>query len=67
MKIITSEDFLNLLRARITSADNQSELAAELGISRQYVWEMAAGKRPPGPRLLRALGYEKVTMYRRVK
>lgn len=67
MKIITSDEFVNLIRARVTAANSQGEVALDLGISRQYVNELASGKRPPGAKLLARLGYEKVTMYRRVK
>lgn len=67
MKIISGDELLGILRARVTEATSKASAATALGISRQYIGEVLAGKWLPGPKLLARLGYEKVTMYRRVK
>jgi len=44
---------------------NQVEAAAALGISQRYLRDILRGRRDPGKRLLEALGFEKIVLYRR--
>ena len=41
-------------------------VAAELGVSMSYLYDAAQGKREPGPSLLKALGYERRLIYKRI-
>lgn len=41
-----------------------TELAAEIGVSRQYLSDVLAGRREAGPAILHSLGLERVVVYR---
>lgn len=58
-KILSSEQVLQLLKKRQGNRPN-TELAAELGISKQYLGDVLRGRRDPGPPILKALGIKKV-------
>jgi transcriptional regulator with XRE-family HTH domain len=55
---------INLMRKRLEKM-TQSELASELGISVSYLSDILNDRRDPGPRVLEALGVEKVVSYRK--
>lgn len=63
MKTITEAELLNVLQARVTEAESQTAVAKTLGIAKQSLSKTLAGKLPPGPGLIRALGYRRVFMY----
>lgn len=44
------------LRRRVKNS-GQTAVAADLGVSNSYLCHILAGRRKPGPRLLRAMGY----------
>ena len=60
-------DPIEVLRARITRAGSQSQLAQELGVSEGHLSDVLSGRRRPGPRLLAAIGLTQVVEYRRVR
>jgi transcriptional regulator with XRE-family HTH domain len=51
-----------LLRERLKGR-MQKELAAELGVTPAFLCMVLKGKRPPGRKILRALGMRKVVSY----
>ena len=55
-----------LLKAAEQSAGSRSALAAQWGISIQYLADIAHGRRDPGKKVLTALGYERVVLYRKI-
>jgi hypothetical protein len=54
---------LALLRERVGAAGSHRSWAASVGLSHTYVCEVARGAKPPGPRLLAALGLQSHTVY----
>jgi transcriptional regulator with XRE-family HTH domain len=55
---------LDMIRGRLESGKTQAEVAKELGVSTPYLSDILKGKRDCGPKVLRALGLERVTVYR---
>lgn len=67
-KTITLEDLKGILRARITESTSMRAVSRALGISAATLSSLLLHHgRKPGPKLLSALGYERLEMYRRVK
>lgn len=56
------EDVLAHLRKRCEQAGGQSAFAREHGVSRQYIWDVLAGKKPPHSKLCKVLGIEPAGM-----
>ena len=54
------------LKKRVAGS-TQVAVAAELGVSTQYVCDVLRGTRQPGPKILTALGLERHVTYRRVQ
>lgn len=63
-KLINLDSLLSLLSAEVSSVGGQKQFANSAGVSQAYVADILAGKRSPGPKILRALGFEKVILYR---
>ena len=61
---MTEQSFLKLLRRRI-EASTYRATAAEVGLSAAYLHQVVAGRSPVSDRLARALGYERVVVYRK--
>lgn len=57
-------DVIDHLRTAIATAGSQQAFAQQHGMSVQYVNDVLRGKRDPGPKILEALNYERVTLYR---
>lgn len=60
---MTKQDLLKRLRARLHSYPNQKTAAAALNITPQYLADIIAGRREPGPKLLTALGLRRAITY----
>jgi DNA-binding transcriptional regulator YdaS (Cro superfamily) len=60
------EDVLKLLRAEIAAAGSQSEWARIKGVNRPVLNYALRGRRKLQPKILKALGLEKVTVYKRL-
>ena len=56
-------EVVELLRVLATQSDSQSALAAEIGISPQYLNDILKGRREPGETVLRYLGLQKRVIY----
>ncbi len=52
----TADQVRDVLRTSIKAAGTQRELAAQLGVSEQYLSDVLRGKREPGPLILEGLG-----------
>lgn len=63
----SEQDIIEVVRAKITYRRHQTALAAELGVSRSYLSEFLAGKKSPGPVILRAIGYDPSPYYRKAE
>lgn len=58
-------DVLDILQDDITaSIDGQAAWARSKGVSAAYVNDVLKGRRDPGPKILDALGFERVVTYR---
>lgn len=64
---MTLEQVLALLRRECEKAGGQAAWAKAAGLSASYVSDALQGRREPGESILRVLGLEKVTTYRRIK
>jgi len=62
---MTEADVLRLLRKSCDDIGTVRAWALANDVSPQYVGDVLAGKRSIGPAILRALGIEAVTTYRR--
>ena len=57
---------IKILQRRIAKSTLRA-VAGELGISPAYLSDAMRGNREPGPKILDALGLERVVMYRKKK
>lgn len=53
------------LQVACTLAGGVAIWAADAGVTKQYVYQILSGRQGPGERVLKALGLERVTSYRR--
>lgn len=60
-----SVDPLKILENR-AAKEGQAKLAETLEVSLSYLNDILRGRREPGPKILAALGLERVVTYRRV-
>lgn len=60
-------DILSIIRKAAKQAGSQSALAKQLGVSEPYLSDVLNERRDPGESILTPLGYERVTVYRRLK
>jgi hypothetical protein len=58
MEIVTEEDLRGVLRGACVEAGGQTAWAKKHGVGKAYVNDVLAGRRRPGPAILKALGYE---------
>ena len=63
--LYTTDDVLSAIRTRVKKAGTQVRVAADLGVSPVYLSDVLAGRRAPGPTLLRALGYARAARFER--
>lgn len=54
-----------VLRRECGRAGSAPRWAQARGVSERYVYDVLAGKQPPGPKILAAMGYRKVVRYER--
>lgn len=60
---MTKDDVIQRLRAAANEAGSVKLFAANIGLSLSYVSDVLNGYRPPGDRILDALGLERVVTY----
>ena len=63
--MVDAEYIRGLVRDAEQAAGGKPALAAQWGISVQYIADVLRGYRDPGKKVLAALGYEKVVLYRK--
>ena len=56
-----------LVREAEQTAGGKPALAAQWSVSVQYIADILRGYRDPGKSILKALGYERVVLYRKVE
>jgi DNA-binding transcriptional regulator YdaS (Cro superfamily) len=61
--VLTNDDLLDVLNARVVAAGSQQRVASDLGVSPQYLNDVIRFRRPVGPFLADAMGYRRVTMF----
>lgn len=64
---MTNDDVRELLREEVNKAGNAMLYAKIAGCAPTYVGDVLRGKSEPGPRIMKALGLERVVTYRRVE
>jgi hypothetical protein len=62
----TDRELAEMLRAKLAK-QTQRAWADNAGISPAYLSDFLAGRRGPGPALLRALGFESTAYYRKAE
>jgi hypothetical protein len=67
MKLLTEKQFMALLTNHRAGARSERELARDLKVNWRMLNKVLNGASPPGNAIPAALGYEPVTMYRRVR
>jgi hypothetical protein len=65
--LLTEAEFLSVLRDRVAGYATQKDAAQAWGISPQYLSDVLNNGRAPGEKILRAIGWERVEMYRMTK
>jgi predicted DNA-binding protein (UPF0251 family) len=64
-KTVSLDEIKGLLRARVTEADSQRQCAADLHISHAYLSRLLTTALPPGQKVLRAIGYQRIVRYQK--
>ncbi len=62
---LTEEQLRKWTRKELTEWNSQEEYAQANGMSAAYLSDFLSGKRGPGAKMLEALGFERVVMFRR--
>lgn len=60
--LIDLDELIVILESNSTHS-TMKELARRIGVSPQYLSDIIAKRREPGPKILKALGYTKVVAY----
>lgn len=65
-KRLTEDDVVAMLRREAGTGDRgKLELAERMSVFKSYVYDLLAGRRKPGPKVLAYLGLRKVVTYER--
>ena len=59
-------EIISKLRKLVELHGSQEKAAAKLGLSQAYLGELLRGTRTPGPRVLKALGLVRETVYKEI-
>lgn len=65
--LITRAELVAILEQAIEDVWSARKFAEREGISEAYISDVRNGRRDPGQMIAEALGYEPVTMYRRIE
>jgi transcriptional regulator with XRE-family HTH domain len=60
-KRLTRNEVVELLREMAKGPGGQTALACRIGCRKQYISDVLRERRPPGPRVLKALGLRRLT------
>lgn len=61
--MLSGDDIRSVLRIRCEQWGGQGAFAASVGLSETLVSLVLAGKQKPGPKIARALGYQKKVVF----
>jgi transcriptional regulator with XRE-family HTH domain len=61
---MSKAEFVEYLQQLVNEAGSQKELAARLKISTPYLNDILLGRRDPSKKILNAIGFEEVKIYR---
>jgi len=61
--MLTRDDLIALVRLEIVKARSQRNLARQWEVSPSYITDLLRGLRDPGPKILQAMGLERVVLY----
>jgi predicted DNA-binding protein (UPF0251 family) len=61
---ISHEEAIDMLRRLVDEEGSQTQAAAKLGISSGYLSEILTNGRPISDKVAKALGYERVVVYK---
>lgn len=64
---LTPDALRGVMKTEIALVGEQQIAASAWRVSPQYVSDVLAGRREPGQKLLKALGYRRVVIYERVQ
>jgi DNA-binding phage protein len=56
-------EFLEYLSKEVAAAGGQTLYAVHVGISKQYLNDILKGRKEPGMKLLKAIGFKKIVTY----
>ncbi len=62
---MTEGDVRKQVKRMVRDARFASTVASDLKVSPQYLYDFINGRRPPGKKILAALGLKKVVVYKR--
>ncbi len=63
--MITHDELIELIRAAAKGAGSQRALARQWDVTPSYITDLLYGLRDPGPKILEALGYERLVFYQK--
>lgn len=63
---MTTDELLAHLRRLVDEAGTQKDLAQQLGVSTAYLNDVLLKRKEPGKKLLAAIGFERVVIYRKI-
>lgn len=61
----TRDELIDLIRIAVKVAGSQRALARQWEVAPAYITDLLHGLRDPGPKILDALGYERVVFYKK--
>lgn len=65
--MIQHETFMKRLREYVKEHGSQRAASLAFDCSPQYLSDVLSGRSEPGPLILRAMGYERVVLYKEIK
>lgn len=63
MKELSKDEFFDLLQEEVEKAGTQRQAAKQLGVTYAHLNDVLQGRKEPGPKVARALGYKAVINY----
>ncbi len=66
-RLLDRREFIAELQFQVSRFATQKEAAQVWGVSESYLSDVLSGWRAPGEKICKAVGYERVTMYRKVE
>ncbi len=64
--MLDHDQLISLLKKEIKALGSQKAYALKYGVSQQYLSDVLNKRRSPGTKILNALGYEAVEMYKKI-